>query len=174
MDSYSLVKLVHIISASILFGTGIGTAFFMLRAHLSGNPEAMAVTTKNVVLADWIFTTPAIVVQASTGLWLTFKLAIPLGSVWFIIVVSLFVLIGICWIPVVWIQVRIRNIIANGGAERNRFCATRGLLYRDTRCGAHWLHPAVPRPLHLALLRGTPATAKTLSFLVSGWRSGLS
>ncbi len=115
MDSYSLVKLVHIISASMLLGTGIGTAFFMLRAHLSGNPEAMAVTTKNVVLADWIFTTPAIVVQAITGLWLTFKLAIPLGSVWFITVVSLFVLIGICWIPVVWIQVRIRNIIANGG-----------------------------------------------------------
>ena len=115
MDSYSLVKLVHIISASMLLGTGIGTAFFMLRAHLSGNPEAMAVTTKNVVLADWIFTTPAIVVQATTGLWLTFKLAIPLGSVWFITVVSLFVLIGICWIPVVWIQIRIRNIIANGG-----------------------------------------------------------
>ena len=115
MDSYSLVKLIHIISASLLFGTGIGTAFFMLRAHLSGSPEAMAVTTRNVVLADWIFTTPAIVVQATTGLWLTFKLAIPLGSVWFITVVSLFVLIGVCWIPVVLIQVRIRNIIANGG-----------------------------------------------------------
>jgi uncharacterized membrane protein len=115
MDSYSLIKLVHIISASILFGTGIGTAFFMFRAHLSGNPEAMAVTTKNVVLADWIFTTPAVFIQAVTGLWLTLQLSIPLGSLWFITVVFLFVLIGICWIPVVHIQIRIRNIIANGG-----------------------------------------------------------
>ncbi len=117
MDSYSLIKLIHIISASILFGTGIGTAFFMLRAHLSGNPEAMAVTTRNVVLADWIFTTPAVVIQATTGLWLTFQLSIPLGSVWFIMVVSLFAVIGICWIPVVRIQIRIRNIIANGGGR---------------------------------------------------------
>ena len=115
MDSYSLIKLIHIISASILFGTGIGTAFFMLRAHLSGNREAMAVTTRNVVLADWIFITPAVVIQATTGLWLTFQLSIPLGSVWFIAVVSLFAVMGICWIPVVQIQIRIRNIIANGG-----------------------------------------------------------
>lgn len=116
MDSYSLIKLIHIISASILFGTGIGIAFFMLRAHLSGNPQAMAVTTRNVVLADWIFTTPAVVIQATTGLWLTFQQSIPLGSAWFIAVVSLFSLIGICWIPVVRIQIRIRNIIADGGA----------------------------------------------------------
>ena len=115
MDSYSLIKLIHIISASILFGTGIGTAFFMLRAHLSGNPEAMAVTTRNVVLADWIFITPAVIIQATNGLWLTFQLSIPLGSVWFIAVVSLFAVMGFCLIPVVQIQIRIRNIIANGG-----------------------------------------------------------
>lgn len=116
MTSYLLIKLIHIISASILFGTGIGTAFFMLRAYLSRNPEAMAVTTRNVVLADWVFTTPAVIIQAATGLWLTLKLSIPLGSVWFVSVVSLFVLIGICWVPVVHIQIRIRDIIASGGA----------------------------------------------------------
>jgi len=115
MTTYFLVKLIHIISASILFGTGIGIAFFMLKAYLSGNLEAMKVTIRNVVLADWVFTTPAVIIQAVTGLWLTFELSIPLGSVWFVSVVSLFALIGICWIPVVHIQIRIRNIIANGG-----------------------------------------------------------
>lgn len=115
MDSYTLIRLIHIISASILFGTGIGIAFFMLRAHLSGNLEAMAVTTRNVVLADWIFTTPAILIQIITGLWMTFQLSIPPGSVWFITVIALFILIGFCWIPVVLIQIKIRNIIAGGG-----------------------------------------------------------
>jgi uncharacterized membrane protein len=87
----------------------------MLKAHLSGNKGAMAVTTSNVVLADWIFTAPAVIVQATTGLWLTAKLSIPFNSLWFILVVALFVLVGLCWIPVVRIQIRIRNIIANGG-----------------------------------------------------------
>lgn len=115
MEPLQIVRLVHIVSASILFGTGLGIAFFMLRAHLSGNEEAMAVTTSNVVLADWIFTAPAVIVQAITGLWLTYKLSLPMDSLWFVLVISLFVLVGLCWIPVVRIQIRIRNIIAIGG-----------------------------------------------------------
>ena len=115
VDTYSLIKLVHILSAAVLFGTGLGTAFFMLRTYLSGSEEAMAITIGNVVLADWVFTTPAVVLQLGTGLWLTNHLGIPLGSVWFATVISLFVIVGACWIPVVWIQIRIRNIIAGGG-----------------------------------------------------------
>ena len=75
----------------------------------------MAITTKNVVLADWIFTTPAVVLQLITGLWLTSRLGIPIGSVWFVSVISLFVIVGACWIPVVWIQIRIHKIISQGG-----------------------------------------------------------
>lgn len=115
MEPLQIVRLVHIVSASILFGTGLGIAFFMWRAYLSGNEEAMAVTTSNVVLADWIFTAPAVIVQAITGLWLTYKLSLPMDSLWFVLVISVFVLVGLCWIPVVRIQIRIRNIIANGG-----------------------------------------------------------
>ena len=77
----------------------------------------MAVTTANVVLADWVFTTPAVIIQAISGLWLTTKLSIPLNSVWFVLVVSIFVFVGLCWIPVVRIQIRIRNIIAGGGHQ---------------------------------------------------------
>ena len=115
MNTYVILKTLHIISASILFGTGIGTAFFMLRAYLSGNAEALIVTTKNVVLADWLFTSPAIVVQLITGMWLASMLNISFGSLWFLLVISLFVFVGICWLPVVFIQIRMQSIMKQGG-----------------------------------------------------------
>ena len=114
MTLYLWIKLVHILSASVLFGTGMGTAFFMFKAYLSKNDEAIAVTTRNVVMADWVFTTPAVVIQLVTGLWLTDKLNISFTSTWFIAVIGLYILVGICWIPVVWIQIRIRDLIASG------------------------------------------------------------
>lgn len=119
MNLYLWIKLVHILSATVLFGTGMGTAFFMLKAYLSQNEQAMRITTNTVVMADWIFTTPAVVVQLVTGVWLTSKLNIAFDSSWFIAVISLYVLVGLCWIPVVWIQVRIRNMLADGAARRD-------------------------------------------------------
>lgn len=115
MSPYLWIKLVHIISATILFGTGLGIAFFMLKAYLSGNQDTMVVITRNVVLADWIFTTPAVVIQLASGLWLTQKIGTPFDSVWFVSVISLFVLVGGCWIPVVWIQIKIRDVVASDG-----------------------------------------------------------
>ena len=114
MNLYLGIKLLHIISATILFGTGLGTAFFMFRAYRGGNEEAMKSTTATVVLADWLFTTPAVIVQLATGLWLTHRLGIPYTSLWFALVIGLFILVGACWLPVVWIQIRIRNLIAAG------------------------------------------------------------
>ncbi len=114
MNLYIWVKLVHILSATVLFGTGAGTAFFMLKAYLSRNDQAMKVTTNSVVMADWLFTTPAVVLQLVTGLWLTSRLNIALDSPWFIAVISLYLFVGMCWVPVVWIQIRIRNLIADG------------------------------------------------------------
>ena len=114
MNTYSTLKLIHVISASILFGTGIGTAFFMLRAYLSRNSEALIVTTRNVVLADWLFTTPAVFVQIATGLWLTSLLNISYRSLWFVLVISLFLLVGLCWVPVVGIQIRIKRVLSQG------------------------------------------------------------
>ena len=114
MNFYLWIKLVHILSATVLFGTGMGTAFFMLKAYLSRNEQAMKITTETVVIADWLFTTPAVVVQLVTGLLLTTKLNIAYDSLWLISVMSLYAFVGLCWIPVVWIQIRIRNMIANG------------------------------------------------------------
>jgi len=115
MSVYLWIKLVHIISATILFGTGLGTAFFMSKAHLSRNREVMVVTLRHVVLADWVFTTPAVAIQLASGLWLTHQLGIPIGSLWFVLVACLFAFVGACWIPVVWMQIRIGRIIAGGG-----------------------------------------------------------
>ena len=110
MSLYLSIKLIHILSATILFGTGLGTAFFMLKTYYDRNHEALAITTRNVVLADWIFTAPAVIVQLATGLWLTWYVGIPFGSLWFVLVAGLFVFVGACWIPVVWIQIRLRQI----------------------------------------------------------------
>ena len=114
MNLYVAVKLLHVLSATVLFGTGIGTAFFMLKAYLSRNDEAMKVTTNSVVMADWLFTTPAVVLQLITGLWLTSRLSIGYDSRWFVAVISLYLFVGLCWLPVVWIQIRIRDLIAAG------------------------------------------------------------
>ncbi len=117
MDLYIGIKLLHILSATVLFGTGSGTAFFMLKAYLSQNDQAMRVTTQTVVIADWVFTAPAVVIQLATGLWLTGKMNIAFDSTWFVAVIALYALVGSCWIPVVMIQIRIRNLIATGATR---------------------------------------------------------
>jgi uncharacterized membrane protein len=118
MDLYSWIKLLHILSSTLMFGTGLGAAFFMLRSHLSGNAEAIKITTRNAVLADWLFTTPSVVVQLATGLWLIWQLGIPFDSVWFVLVLLLFVVVGLCWLRIVRIQLRTRQIM--DGRERRR------------------------------------------------------
>lgn len=120
MDAYFAVKLIHVLSATVLFGTGLGIAFFMLRAWRSGSAEAMRVTSQHVVQADAWFTAPAVVVQLVTGLWLTNRLSIPLTSLWFAAVIGLFVFVGACWLPVVWIQVQVRRLVADG-AEASQY-----------------------------------------------------
>ena len=117
MSAYLWVKLLHVVSATILFGTGIGTAFFMLRAWRSGDLQAFAETARTVVIADWVFTTPAVIIQLVTGLWLTHILHIPLTSAWFMSVIGLYVFVGACWLPVVWIQIRVRDLL-NAGESR--------------------------------------------------------
>lgn len=115
MNEYLWLKLFHILSATLILGTGLGTAFIMLRAHLSKNTDAMKVTTQSAVLADWIFTTPAIIIQLLTGLWLASELGIPYGSAWYVNVLAIFIFVGACWVPAVFIQVRIRQIVCNCG-----------------------------------------------------------
>jgi uncharacterized membrane protein len=111
MQYYLLLKYIHIISATILFGTGIGTAFFMLFAYLSKNISALKFTASHVVLADWIFTTPAVILQPMTGVMLMFILNYSFNSIWFALVMGLYLLAGLSWVRVVFMQYQMRNMV---------------------------------------------------------------
>lgn len=119
MDLYAALKLAHIIGAAILFGTGLGIAFFMFWAHRTGEVAAIAVTARGVVVADFLFTATAIVVQPLTGIALALETGTDLGTSWIVVSLILYGVAGLCWLPVVWLQIRMRNLAntaaANGG-----------------------------------------------------------
>ncbi|MEJ2609918.1 MAG: DUF2269 domain-containing protein [Candidatus Thiodiazotropha sp.] len=110
MNEYLLVKWIHILSATFLFGTGLGSAFYKWLADKSGNLPAMAQTNRVVVIADWLFTTPTVVIQPLSGLLLIHLSGMPLNQGWIIISILLYLLAGVCWLPVVWLQIRMRNM----------------------------------------------------------------
>jgi uncharacterized membrane protein len=107
---YLWVKWIHILASTLLFGTGLGIAFFMWMAHLRGDPRAIAATARTVVIADSLFTAPAVVVQFGTGLWLVHLLGLPLTVFWVKTALVLFFVVGACWLPVLWLQIRARNL----------------------------------------------------------------
>jgi uncharacterized membrane protein len=106
---YVLVKWLHILSSTFLFGTGIGSAFYMLFTSLSRDVRATAVVVRHVVLADWLFTTPTIIIQPLTGFYLIHLAGYPLTSRWIVWTIALYLLAGACWLPVVWLQIRMRG-----------------------------------------------------------------
>ena len=107
---YLIVKWLHILSSTFLFGTGIGSAFYMLFASLSRDVRAIAVVSRYVVLADWIFTSSTIVIQPLTGFYLIHLAGYPLGSSWIMWSIGLYFFAGACWLPVVWMQLRMRDM----------------------------------------------------------------
>ncbi|MGE0208260.1 MAG: DUF2269 family protein [Lysobacteraceae bacterium] len=107
---FLLVKTLHILSSTVLFGTGLGTAFFQWMAYRRGEVAAIAVTARHVVLADWLFTTPAIIVQPLTGFWLLHLMGLSWDASWIRLSLGLYALAGACWLPVVWIQYRLRAL----------------------------------------------------------------
>jgi uncharacterized membrane protein len=110
MIEFFLVKWIHILSATLLFGTGLGSAFYKWCADRNGNLAVIAHTNRIVVIADWIFTTPTVIIQPITGLWLLHLMGIPLNQGWVIIALLLYVIAGACWLPVVWLQIKMRDL----------------------------------------------------------------
>ena len=110
MDTYALLKTVHIVSASVLLGTGAGIAFFMWMAHRSGNVATIAGVSRLVVIADACFTAPAVVVQFASGYALARVAGFPLDTPWLLSAIVLFFFVGACWLPVVWLQARARDL----------------------------------------------------------------
>jgi uncharacterized membrane protein len=116
MDAYGIVKTIHILSAAVLFGTGLGTAFFLWRAHAPGNESGRLAAVRTTVLADWIFTTPAVVLQPLTGAWLIVRVGIQWNDFWLAATYGLYTLAALCWVPVVAIQLRMKRMLQQEAA----------------------------------------------------------
>ena len=109
---YIVVKWLHILSSTLLFGTGLGSAFYMFCASRTRDPRVIAVVVRYVVIADWLFTTPAIILQPLTGMYLLRLLGLPFTSQWIAWSIALYLLAGAAWLPVVWMQIRMRDLAA--------------------------------------------------------------
>jgi uncharacterized membrane protein len=115
--TYAIVKWLHVLSSTILFGTGIGSAYYMFFISLSGDARAAARVVGLVVVADWVFTATTIVVQPVTGLILAHLAQIPLTSRWILWSTVLYFVAGACWIPVVMIQIRMHRLARAAAAD---------------------------------------------------------
>ena len=117
IDPDTLLRWLHVIGATILFGTGAGIAFFMLRAHRTGDARIIAHVAGTVVVADLLFTATAVVAQPVTGLLLATRTGWPLDTVWILVSVILYVVAGAFWLPVVWMQARMRDLARAAAAD---------------------------------------------------------
>jgi len=110
--TYLVVKWLHILSSTLLFGTGLGSAFYMFFASRTRDVRVIAVVVRYVVIADWAFTTPTVILQPVTGFWLVHIAGFPLDSPWIVVSFALYLLAGAAWLPVVWMQIRMRDMAA--------------------------------------------------------------
>lgn len=104
LNSYLLVKTLHIVCSVLLVGTGFGSALYLFWANRSGSVPAQALITRLVVRADAWITTPAVLIQPATGLWLARQAGWPLDSTWLGGALLLYAVAGLCWLPVLWLQ----------------------------------------------------------------------
>ncbi len=103
-EIYLWLKWAHVVSSTVLFGMGAGIAFFFVRAQRTGDVRIIAAVAREVVIADAIFTASAVVLQPATGLAMVRLAGYPLSMPWLRWSIALYVLIGCCWLPVVWLH----------------------------------------------------------------------
>jgi uncharacterized membrane protein len=114
---YLVVKWLHILSSTLLFGTGLGSAFYMFFASLTRDARVVATVVRYVVIADYAFTTPTIIIQPVTGFYLIHLAGFPLNSTWIAVSIALYFLAGACWLPVVWMQIKMRDMATTANAN---------------------------------------------------------
>lgn len=117
MTLYLLLKTLHILSSTLLFGTGLGSAYYAWRAWKSAQVATIATTFRHLVSADWLFTTPTAILQPLSGLAMVHLGGWPLSQSWLLVTLILYGLAGLCWLPVVWLQIRVRDLAVQ--AERD-------------------------------------------------------
>lgn len=114
--AYLIVKWLHVLSSTLLFGTGIGSAFYLLVTSLDRDARVVAVVARYVVIADWLFTATTVVFQPLSGFWMVHWAGIPWRGGWVGWSVLLYVLAVGCWLPVVVLQIRLRDLAAQAAA----------------------------------------------------------
>ncbi|WP_349741828.1 DUF2269 family protein [Roseateles cavernae] len=139
MNEYLLLKWLHVLSSVVLVGTGFGSAFYMFFANRSGSVEAQAVVTRLVVRADWWFTTPAAIFQPLSGLWLAHLAGWPWSTPWLALALGLYLLAGACWLPVVWLQLRMTEMATAAARDATPLPP---LYWRYARCWEALGYPA--------------------------------
>ncbi len=125
MTGELVLRWLHVGGATVLLGTGAGIAFFMLMAHRTRNAALISHTASVVVIADTLFTATAVVLQPVTGVMLAHSVGWSLAEGWILLSIGLYILTGVFWLPVVWIQIRLRDM-ARTAAETNS--STAGVL----------------------------------------------
>ena len=114
---YLVVKWLHVLSSTMLFGTGIGSAFYLLLATLGRDTRTVATVSGYVVITDWVFTATTAVFQPLSGFWLMHLAGgMPWTTPWIAWSLGLYALAIACWLPVVWIQLRLRDLSAQAAA----------------------------------------------------------
>lgn len=108
---YEGLKWLHILSSVLMVGTGFGSAFYMFMANRSGNLQAQLVVSRLVVKADWWFTTPAVIIQPLSGLAMAHLANWPLDARWLQWTYLMYLLAALCWLPVLWLQIRMHRMI---------------------------------------------------------------
>ncbi len=117
MTEYYVLKFLHVIGATVLLGTGAGIAFFMLLAHRTGDVRVIAGVARIVVIADYVFTATAVVAQPITGVLLARTVGYELSEGWIVASIALYIVTGLFWLPVVWMQSRMRTLAAQAVAS---------------------------------------------------------
>lgn len=130
METAFLLRWLHVIGACVLLGTGAGIAFFMVMANRTRDARLIAHTAGIVVIADWVFTASAVVLQPITGALLAKTLGWPLSEGWIVLSLGLYVVTGLFWLPVVWMQHRIRDIARGAAARGEALPPSYDRLYR--------------------------------------------
>lgn len=130
MDWYLFVKTIHILSATVLFGTGMGIAFFMFSSHFTPEITEKYYAARFTVLADYIFTLPAVIAQPITGLWLVYEMGFDFFEFWLLMTYIIYLVAGICWLPVVWIQIELRKILKDSMEQGTALPARYHKLFR--------------------------------------------
>ena len=127
---YFALKFLHVIGASVLLGTGAGIAFFMLMAHRTGDARVVAATARVVVIADVLFTASAVVLQPVTGVLLARTVGYSLTEGWIALSILLYLVTGAFWLPVVWMQARMRRLAAEAASAGAPLPAAYHRLFR--------------------------------------------